>query len=502
MTSNFLKKKSKSVSDFSFLFAANISSKLIGLISIAILARILSKTEISIIPVFSSIGSLGTVIFGFGFLPLSLKLIPSYDASNDVKALQIAKTVIRVNIFAAVVFSVVCFLSAKFISTIFFDTVEKAFIIQLLSIGFGFLTMNECHSYLLRCFARFEAQAKSIFLNNVIYNLLIVSCSLLFGLYGLIASCVVSAFFKFAISGYFLKDLYMTKVSIYPFRLLLEDAWSFYLEGFLNSFKREGDILIVGAMLGVEELAIYFIAKKVLLALVTFYQSVNSIIITRLSKLRENINEFKSEVYRIYNYQIFILLPLVIIYIAFVPLLIKLLGGAEYIDSIIPGSILATIPFIQYLFTFSYWAYIFIILSSFSRFKVSLFNVVILLPLILIMAQYFGLIGIVFAKLITIVLTGIYMIYFVEKRDSLSTFPISDFIKMVVIVVMSFLPFYLTQYMFSSGILISTMTFIGGVITYLLCVQYAFGNMYYTIVNTLSPIKIKNPIYHIQQYFA
>lgn len=484
----------KTIIDFLNLFSANIISQILSLLSFAFYARYFTKIEITAIPIYLTIGSLGAVVFGFGLFPLSLKLIPSLVKSNLVEAHSISKTMIIVNVLGGTFFTLICYVNAEALSLCFFNDAIYTTAIQLMCVGFFFVTMQTCNTYLFKAYSRFKDLSKIMFYKSLFQVATTVLLSLLIGWKGLIIGLICSSIFEYVTSIYFLQDIYTYSGRPYSFRKLFSESWSFYLESYLMYARREGDILIVTTMLGSESLSIYYVAKKVLTGINTIYSSLYNVLITRLSALRDDFSAFKKEIQIIFKIQIYLLLPIMVVFIVFVPWLILLLGGKEYDSSVLPSSFLVTSPYFRYFFVLSFNAIIFIFLPSSDRFKLTFANTIFLLVGLYFLSQHLDVIGVAIAQTLAFILTGLFAVFYTRKRGYHLTFPITRFLHMSVILFMSFGFIIYNQFSHSLNPLHSVFYFIISSLVYLILVSVFLSKDYYESLNIISPFKIKDPI--------
>lgn len=487
----------KSLSEFTNLLSANLIVQVLGVLSISFFARYFSKIELTAIPIYATIGAMGAVIFGLGLFPLLLKLVPSLLGNNIHDALSISKTVIRVSLIGACIYGLLCFIISEEISSWFFSATETRSIVQIMCIGFFFVSMSTTNTYLLKSFRRFKSLSKVIVIRSLFQVFATVLLSLLLGWAGLVIGLVLGSIVQYSLGIYFLKDIYLSNAPYYPLAKLLKESWSFYLESYLMYARTEGDILVVTSVLGSESLAIYFIAKKVLIGLNSIYESLNSVMITRLSALRDSYSNFKQEVKSFLKIQAYVLLPLSIMFIITIPWLVLFFGGSEYIDSILPASILAITPFIHYVFVLSYNAIIFLFMPSFSRLKLTAVNTTVLLISLYVLSLSLNVVGVSLARLIAVISTGLFAVIYTVRNSyslSISTRP---FLLMVSILITCFGPVMFYQFKYIPSPIISGFLFLAGLVMFLFSISFTISKDFYATLNSLFGLKFKDPIKHV-----
>lgn len=468
--------------------------QIIGIISISFFSRYFSKIELTAIPIYATVGSFGAILFGLGVFPVAIKLIPALVEKQKPQALAIAKSIIRINLIGGITYSILALILAPYIAVWFFHDAKYEYIIQLMCVGFFFISMSTNNAYLLKSFSRFTELSKVILYKSIIQITLTIVLSILFGWLGLVAGLVLGSLFHYSIGVFYLIDIYNSPTKPYPFSDLFYESKSFYLESFLMYLRKEGDILIVTTFLGSQSLAIYYIAQKVLLGLNSIYETLNSILVTKLSGLRGDFDKFRTEVSLLFNIQAFVLLPLITLFIISVPWLIMLIGGKEYTDSIIPGSILSLAPYFQFLFVLSFNAIIFLFLPGRSRLILTGVNTIFLLGSLLILSNLISINGVALARVLSFLLTGIFAVHIAKKNNYSLSFPIVAFAKMTTILVISFGYLILSQISNDLNLLNSIILFTISCAVFLVLVSLFLSEIFYATINQLSPIRIQDPI--------
>ncbi|MHA1344698.1 MAG: oligosaccharide flippase family protein, partial [Promethearchaeota archaeon] len=320
------------------------------------------------------------------------------------------------------------------------------------------------------------------------------------GVIGLVIGFVVGSIISAFLSLYFLKDVIFKSINkTYKINKLLKESIPFYLESYLMYFRSQGDQLIVTSFLGVELLAVYYIARRIYDALRTFLESLDRVLTENLSKERYNKKVFEEKIYKLFLLNAYVVIPLIFGIIGLTPFFINSLFGQSFQEAIFPSIILCFTLLAQFYWGITIGRSIFIFKSSTSRFKLTLVNSVLLMAFLLIFTNIFSIIGIALARLLATIFTGIYGFFAIRKIINIK------------------INIYGTLVSFFSSILFSAVLLIGqaindnyyyiplylvsGFLLFLILVHEKISSEYYSVLNSVLPIKVKDPIEEVFKVF-
>jgi len=468
----------KTVGDILKLFTAKIVVAIIGLFSTAFLVRYFNKFDLAVIPTFQMMGAISPAIFGLGLGPAIIKLVPSLFKKKDLDAFNISKTYLLVSIMGILLFSVGCYLLSSQISNWVFGSLDYTRVVKILSLGFLGVGLFQTNQFLCRAFSRFNELSTSIVVHRVLVICSTVVLSIEFGViglaWGLTLSTLLSALFSFYLIKGTLVNIYSARY--YSIKNLFLESWAFYIESILMYFRSEGDNLIVASALGTESLSIYFVAKKAFTFLAGFFESLDSVLTSRLATLRMDIDLYRIKSFEIQKVSTFLVLPVVIYASSLMPTFIYALGGTSYSQAILPAIILSMVPFIQNYFGLVYSRAIFVFMDSFKRFQLTLIDALILMVLLLVLGYVSAENGIALARWITPLLVGFYSYSLVNKR--LFTLPINSkqVVNVLVVSIIAASPIGVSQVLFGIDLIRLGFSIVVSIILFVILVHWRLSN--------------------------
>lgn len=488
------KKLRKTIKSILQVFSANMLVKAFAILSLAYFTRYLSKEELAILPAFLMLSSLSGVFFNFGLYPTMLKTVPSLVTTDLNKAKSIINTIGIVMIANACIFSLATYFLAGYISEWIFNSVKYQLVIKILSIGFLCKGVNNFQQYVMQAFSRFGQMSKLILFTDLIRIILTLILTIRFGYIGLAVGLVITQIIVTVFSFLQLKDILFSDQLFSPPIKLIQDSLPFYLEGFLMYFRRDGDNLLITLFLGPEILAIYYIAKRLADLMNSFFNTLDAVLTSNLSKLKDDIDQFKIKIEEIISIFNLLVLPGIFLVAAISPAFIFYLTGPKYTEAMIPSIILIYGPFFRYYFNIPFGRAIFIFRPPTSRFKLTLVATVSLLLSLIVLGFYWGLIGVALANIVCGIITGLYAYYDVNKNIFKINFKHKEFLGSTLMCSVMVLPIYYSQFTFGNNILIIIGSYLIGLILFLVIIHLTISNKFYSVVNTLSPINILDPI--------
>ncbi|MHA1341456.1 MAG: oligosaccharide flippase family protein, partial [Promethearchaeota archaeon] len=482
------------------LFSSNSFAKVLSVLALGFYARYLTKEELSLIPIYVMIGGMSILLTNFGILPIFVKLLPSLFKKDEEKARGLIRSGLILILPGVFLFSFFTFVFSRDISLLVFKKENYSMFISIMSIGFFCTGFRQVANYLFWAAARFDKQSLIITIEIITRVVLSITLISSYGVIGLVIGFVVGSIISAFLSLYFLKDVIFKSINkTYKINKLLKESIPFYLESYLMYFRSQGDQLIVTSFLGVELLAVYYIARRIYDALRTFLESLDRVLTENLSKERYNKKVFEEKIYKLFLLNAYVVIPLIFGIIGLTPFFINSLFGQSFQEAIFPSIILCFTLLAQFYWGITIGRSIFIFKSSTSRFKLTLVNSVLLMAFLLIFTNIFSIIGIALARLLATIFTGIYGFFAIRKIINIK------------------INIYGTLVSFFSSILFSAVLLIGqaindnyyyiplylvsGFLLFLILVHEKISSEYYSVLNSVLPIKVKDPIEEVFKVF-
>jgi O-antigen/teichoic acid export membrane protein len=483
----------KSVKDFSKLFLSNMAMRVISIIGIAIYARYTNKTELAVLPLYEIIGGMSMMIFNLGIPPYLVKTFSSFLKESKVKASDLVRTCYHIVVPGILFFSFLTFIFSDFIAGTFFNYPDYSGFIKIFSFGFVFTGIHNLNSYLFWASGRFGKESIISVVTQLSRTSLGLSLFFVMGIKGLVIGLVASSVIIAVFSSYFVRDLLFTgKFNKGILKEMLKDSYPFYFEGYLMYFRRQGDQLVISTFLGPELLAVYFIAKKIYAVIASILQMLEKVITQSLSKVKDNIEDFSIKVSEVIHLSAAILFPGIFLIIALTPFLIPVIVGNGYKSSIVPSMILTFGLLIDFMWRTTFGRAVFFLEKSWSRFKITFVDSVFLIFFLLVLSKFFALTGVAVSRVLANFSAGIYTYLKIKRTLKLQVnyyFILVVFISSIVmcmVIIFSYI-------FFKDNILYLIIFTWSGLLFFIITIGLLVSKEYYNIINTISPITIKDP---------
>ena len=382
------------------------TTKVIGIAVLGFYARVLSKEEMAIFPIYMMLSDLSSLILSFGIMPTLIKLLPSLlkEDVQEAHCLITTSTLIIVSGTTVIIGFVLLF--SDQINGLLLDNSLQTELIQIMTVGFIALSISKIADQILWASGRFGCKSLLNVVESVIRPCCTVSFFLLFGIKGLVTGLVLSQIVKAAMACFWIRDICFVNYSgFYPLGRLLKQSLPFYLESYLMYFRREGDNWLVSSMIGPASLAVYYIAKTVYNSCYVFYSSVDQVVTRELARYKLNQQLLLQKTYEVHANISIVSIPGIFIAITLLPLAVPFIAGAAYKTAITPATILLLALLVDFQ-RISISRTVFIALSSRARFYITLLDTMVLLPGLFILGFLFGSPGIAGARLLSQAIGG------------------------------------------------------------------------------------------------
>lgn len=479
------------------MISSNATLKVLGVISIIVYTRYLLKEELALVPIFAIMGRLSMVVFSFGILPTLVREIPSLLKEKKAVLIQsYISTSLIIIIPGIILFSILCYSFADFLSIYFFKKSDYASLLKLMSFGFFFAGINRCLSYIYWCLSRFKEDSKRIVIVGFIQIITGISFVMVWGIHGLIVSLIISNVINTSLYIFNLKDLiFASSFTLYSPKKLIFESVPFYLESYLMYFRAEGDQLLVGGLLGAEALAIYYIAKKPYEFLSSFTDSLDKVLTTSLARFKNDMNIFNEKLNSLITINSFILFPVVWLVIGITPTFILLIAGQGYEGAVIPAMIFLLYLVVQVSWRTTLGRSIFLLKPSIKRFQVTLVETMSVLGFMLILGYFYNIVGVVIGRFLA-TLVSAFWAYYLVKHDVSINIDLKNTVAIISHSIIMGLLLLLAQFFFTSYILLG-LSLVCSVLVFLFLINITISHKFYNLLNTISPVKIIDPFSYL-----
>ena len=487
-----------SFKNLSSLFSANIVVKALGIFSVMVLIRFLTKEELSLLPNYAVVAGLAITLSSFGLFPTMIREIPFLlEEKNFDRARAIINTSLLIILPPLALISVISyFFSAELASYLLGD---KAYSLhfKIMAVSFAFSGIRQFFDYGYWAYDMFKEQSYLLVIEGLVKVVLNIVGVVFFGALGLVVSLALTSLISCVVSIYYFRSiLFAPNYQIISPKFLLVKSGPYYLESYLMYFRTQGDQLFVTTFLGPEQLAVYFVAKKLYDILQIFTRPLDKVFTNSLAKLRGKLGEFNERLSKIFTLNIFLFVPFIALCMGLTPLFIKVIAGNEYLEAV-PASLLLTLTLlVHFFYTSTFGRTIFLLKPSTSRFKLTLVESVSLAIFSSLLIGKFAVEGVALARLLTVTVTGLYS-YFYTRRDVDLTIEGKP-IAMVSVVSIAMTAALLLTQSYSSNIFTLAVALLLAVAAFLVIVNRSISEKYYSFINSFFPFKIADPVTEAQ----
>ena len=476
------------------LFSANVVVKALGIFSVMVLIRFLTKEELSLLPNYAVVAALAITVSSFGIFPTLIREIPLLlQEKKFVEARAMINTSLLIILPILIAVSAVSYVFSEELASYLLGDKSYALHFRIMAVSFVFSGIRQFFDYGYWAYDMFKEQSYLLFIEGLVKVVLNIVGVVFFGALGLVVSLALTSLVSCIVSVYYFRSiLFAPNFQFTSVKKLLLDSAPYYLEGFLMYFRTQGDQLFVSTFLGPEKLAFYFVAKKLYDILQIFTKPLDKVFTNSLAKLRSKLEEFSSLVSEIFTLNIYLCVPFFALCIGLTPLFINVIAGSGY-EEAIPASILLTLTLLVFFLQIStFRGAIFLLKSPASRFKLTVVESGSLAVFSLMLIHPFGVEGVALARLLTVIATGLYSYYYTRQDISLS---LDRKPVVVVLVVSTFIAVAMLlaqNYSHHIVMIVTVSLLVTGI--FFVTVNRSISEKYYSSLNTFLPFAVVDPV--------
>jgi len=320
--------KQSAISGVKWTSVASIINALLQILQVAILARYLSQSDFGLMAIVM-------VVIGFAQAFLDMGISNAIIHKQKVTYRQLS-TLYWVNILAGIFLYGVIYLLSQYISSFYNEPALKDIMI-VVGIIFLITPWGQQFFVLMEKELKFQLLAKISIVNKVI-SLVVTSVLAYkgFGVYSLVYGTIASAIVSTV--QYILFGLKEHKTSLCFDISQVKEFLKFGLyqmgERTINYFNSQFDTILIGKLLGVENLGIYTIAKELVMKPAMVINPVIArVAFPAMSKIQDDIPRLKAIYLKMINFLASINFPIYVIIIILAPELVSLLFGERWSDA-------------------------------------------------------------------------------------------------------------------------------------------------------------------------
>ena len=476
------------------LFSANIVVKALGIFSVMVLIRFLTKEELSLLPNYAVVAALAITVSNFGIFPTLIREIPLLlQERKFAEARAMINTSLLIILPVLTIVSAVSYVFSEELASYLLGDESYTLHFKIMAVSFVFSGIRQFFDYGYWAYNMFKEQSHLLFIEGLVKVVLNIVGVIFFGALGLVVSLALTSLVSCFVSIYYFRSiLFAPNFRFTSVKKLLLDSAPYYLEGYLMYFRTQGDQLFVSTFLGPEKLAFYFVAKKLYDILQIFTQPLDKVFTNSLAKLRSKLDEYSNLVSEIFTLNIYLCVPFFALCIGLTPIFINIIAGSGYQETL-PTSILLTLTLLIYFLQIStFRGAIFLLKSPTSRFKLTIVESGSLAVFCLVLIHPLGVEGVALARLLTVLTTGFYSYYYtrqdislvLERKPILVILVVSTFIAVTLLLAQSY-----SQHIILVGLVSLLVMSI-----FFVVINRSISKKYYSSLNTFLPFALVDPV--------
>lgn len=364
-------------------------------------AHALSLKEMAVLAVSVLISNLFPMIASLGMNDTLMKKIPALlEQGREDEAKKYFMSSLNVQIITTTFLVCLSLIFYKEISTIFYKS-ALPFSTMIIINSYAFMrSLILITNAMIRARQHFGRLATVRIVEQVLSRCASIGFFFIWQINGLLLGMLIGSFVSFFLQCYFLKDFVRHKMSyIETMNKIVRYSFPYYVASWLRFSLMQSDKYFVSIFFHPEQLAVYFVAGKIIELVTQVIDSIADPITSKVAQLKVyGVEKLESAFKKIFRYYSLLYIPLIGLIIGLARPCIELYGGKKYGDGANILMILALglllVPFSGIIDVF-----VFIMGKPVERFKIRLISGVFSLLGSLALMKIFGVKGLALSKL-------------------------------------------------------------------------------------------------------
>jgi len=453
----------------SLLIGSQLGQKIVGFFALIYYARILTVEQLAVIPLFAIISELSIVLFGFGIQAYVFKELPLKLEHETESAVGIIKKSLMISFYAGGAMALIIYATVinvdEFLGMKNFTANELYYFL----IGVVFECVTIMQQRILAAVTMFKTLSLIGIIKSVIRPIMLITLYYYNGITGFMFGIMISSIMNYGVTRYALRKYLNKKISYKSITAgaIFVNSWPYFLESLVMFMRRQGDQILVSSILGTGMLGVYFVAKRYADLAWVIVTATDTVITPFLSKKTKSSPSQFSENFRdLFAVGIFVSVPMALAMAVMVPFYIFIMSYEKYSIAIVACVILVFRIIPDILRGVIIGRSVFVWCDPKTRFKFTLLDTVILLPLMYFGAHLGGLAGVAVAPLLASMVSGFYGVLLLSKVTQI-IMPIKLSFQVVLCAFFSGLLAILATAFFADSMLSSVISLLVFVVSYL-----------------------------------
>lgn len=433
------------IKNIGILCSGTIVQKIITFVALGYYARTFDASEIAIIPLYYLVTNLSHVVLGFGVQAYIMKSVPALMHSNPRKAKMLINKILLIAYMSGIIFGFSFYILSKYYAVS--NELELLSIIGIIgfSIGAAFECMNATQREILTAVKKIKKLALLLVIKTVLLPILIIIFYNYLKADGIAIAMACVSMISCVITRFMLGELVNTNIfsNEITFISIIRESWPYYIESGLMLLRRQGDQIAIISFMGAEALGVYFVAQRLGEMMWSFVVQIDAVLTPELSKKADvSIQSLKDTFGLLVKVALYVIVPLVIVCTCLVPIYIYLISGDRYSVASMPAVILCIKVLPEILRVTIIGRIVLVSCSALSRLKVTIVDLLILIPFLILSAVNDQLSFVALAPVVSAVISGVYGYHMLKKKFD-AEFPVGQAIIFIINMLISLYAAYL-----------------------------------------------------------
>lgn len=331
------------------LLSGSLLAKIVGIAATMIFARILTKQQMAVFPIYLMLAGICNLILTFGIFSQFIRELPRLVREDNNTARSLVITAAFFISLATLVPAIVAQFFSGAIAEYTFRDRAQSYVIEIIGLACFAYAISKIVEYVMWGRAQYSATSIVQVFESVVRPLCTICLYLLLGYKGIVYGLALAQFLVAALGIYLIRDILIGPwPAMYPLGKLIKDSGPYYIGNYLAYFRTDGDQLLVNLILGPARLSEYFIAKTLYLNASLIYSAIDKVAVERLARstlakdFGEKAQQLGLQVART-------AVPFTLLIIAVTPWAMAILAGPHYGGATWPAQILLAALLVRFV---------------------------------------------------------------------------------------------------------------------------------------------------------
>jgi len=404
-----ISRSEKAIQGIAHLLFSRVASKAITFGFLIAFVRLLDREELALLPLYYAATGASLLLFSFGVPATLVREIPRLRVEDPEEMQRMLFTGFTFVFTGVIATSALALFYGTSIRDLLFEHIDSRLTYLLIIVGMIIGGWNILMRFILKSLQEYKDLAICIASYDLLHKFTGLTGYILYGIDGLLVGFISGGLLCNAwFTGKYSRQLFSSR-RLLPLTGLIRLSWPFYIEGYLHYFRNNGDVILIGSLLGPQALALLYIAKRLYDLLMIIIRSIEDVVSPSLSQLLGMRFSTAVDGYLKIN----LLAPVVLIPMGFIAsglsfFFVDIVGGSEYAEqAYILTALFCIVAVIEGLYGIQGRA-IFVLGRPTERLMLVTAQAAVYFPLLFLLVTKIGIIGAPIAQLISFIIGLVY----------------------------------------------------------------------------------------------